>query len=669
MRITNNRHLAILFYFFTIDKTATSEQLSEFTSSSVRTIKSDIIMINELLEKENICKVDSTKSKGYVLTILDKDGIASFSSRIKSEYSFYKNDNLEKMSRRIYIIQRILSSESVKIDDLADELFLTRSALKDDLVWITDFFKSYDIELYSKASKGLSYKGEEYNIRSIMVETFCSQYHELQDIYLVKDFNNMFYNNIDYYKEIRHKLLKIIRESSYSMKDISTKKLATYIVLIKNRIKNNNTIVLDEELKKEIEFTYECDLAKEIVKIPDLFNDVEINQDELYAITKKLICYRDIDINDVKDLKTIKPIFIKEISEKYDQICNQLKAELGNSLFKLELFSRYRSSMISYLYPIYMLNKYDSNYKKALTTYYEVANFEFSPITIEMARNFFIAATKVFQTEFNPYMANRYIILLELILKRISYSYKKRRIAVLSCAGRSTAREYKERFLDKFGDFIEYADIFNQYEMRRINFDDYDVAIGDSEPIFNYYPIEIINGNLLNIEDSTIPIFKSVFINGYSREQINKIIDITSIYENFECTSYTILFKMFSYKLAINKAKEFEDKLLVGEKCFSYLNPDSGIALVMCDYRLTNREFIEIYSSESKMMWDNQHEVKYIVVASFDNNTNVVDLKVINKILQVLYNRPKEVANLVVKKEDTYNKIFNKIITNNFLRK
>lgn len=668
MEITNNRHLAILYYFLSMNKVATSEQLSEFTSSSVRTIKSDIVKLNSLLEVKGICRIDSTKSKGYILVIQDETMMENFSNRIKSEYSFYKNESLEKISRRIYITQRILSSENVKIDDLADELYLTRSAIKDDLVWVTDFFKSYDIDLVSKPSKGLSYKGYEENIRSIMIEAFCSQYHDLQDIYLVKEFNNIFYQSIDYYKDIRHRFLKLIRESNYSMKDINTKKFATYIVLIKNRIKNNNTVKIKERVKKEIQHTYELSLAKKIIRIPGLYEDVEISEDELYVLAKKLLCYRDIDIVDVKDIKTIKPIFIKEISDKYEMILKLLSNKFGNSLFKLELFSRYRNSMISYLYSFYMLKKFDSNYKRVLTTYYEVANFEFSPITIEMARNFLVAASKVFETDLDSCMANRYIILLELILKKINYSYKKRRIAVLSVAGRATAREYRDRFIEEFGDFIEYIHIFNQYEMRRVNFYDYDIAISDSESIFNYYPIEIVNSNLLNIDDPTIPIFKRVFLKGYSKNQIDKLIDITTSYDSFECANYSILFKMLSYKFAINNSKEFEEKLLVGEKNFSYFNPNNGTAFIMCDYRLTNKEFIEIYFSDNKMMWDSQKEVKYIIVASFNNNTNIVDLKVTNKILQVLYNRPKYISELILNKEETYNEIYNKIITNNFIR-
>ena len=669
MKITKNRHLAILFYFISINRNATSKQLSEFTSSSIRTIKSDIAIINELLDEDKICTIDSTKAKGYVLRVLDEDNMEGFSYRIKSQYSFYKNESLEKMSRRIYIIQRILSSRNVKIDDIADELYLTRSALRDDLSWVTEFFKSYDLDIVVKPSKGLFYSGEEEKIRSIMVETFCSQYHNLQDRFLVKEFNDMFYEDNTYYEYIRHRLLKIIRESDYSMRDINTKKMATYIVLIKNRIKNNHNVKIDSEIKREIEFSYELGLAKEIVKIPDLYNDINISEDEVYVIAKRLICLRDIDITVNSDIKTIKPIYIKEISDICDIILNDISNELGNSLYKLELFARYRKRMISFLYPIYMLKKYDSTYKKVLTTYYEIANYEFSPIAIEMARIFLIKAGEVFETEFNSYMANSYILMLELMLEKINYSYKKRKLAILSCAGRAIAGEYKDRLSEMFDDFIEYMHVFNQYEMRRIDFNDYDIAIGDNDPIFNYYPIKIVNSNLLNIGDPTLPLFNKVFRGGYIRTEVDKLIDITTIYDSFECTGYHILFKMLSFKYAHMNTNKFEERLLAGEKTFSYLNSDSEIAMIMCDYKLTNREFVDVYTSENKMMWDKQREVKYIFVVSIDNNINAVNLKVVNKILQVLYHKPEFVGDLLQDKEKTYNNIFNKIITNHFISK
>lgn len=668
MKITLSRHLSILYYFIVIAPKATSKQLAQFTSTSVRSIKSDIAIINELLSEDGVCFIVANQAKGYEFKILDKEKYIDFSSKVRSEYSFFKNTNVEKMKRRLYITQRILSSKHVLVDDLADELYLTRFAIKDDLVWVTNFFKTYDLNLFSKANKGLSYQGDEYDIRFIMIETFCSQYHDLPDIYSIVAFDTMFYQDFNYYQDIRHQFLKIIRDSAYIAKDINTKKLATYIVLTKNRIKQGYTIIFDEQLKNLMRGQYEYQIAKKVFEIKGLYDDLEIGEDELCAFTKALVVYRDVDLMVTEDMATVNFEYVSEARKIYNQIFTDDLDGIGNSLYRKELFLRYQSDFVSSIYEIYMLNEFDSNYKYRLSTYYEIADYEFSPLAIEMTREVLLKIGEILKTHFNEVTANRFILLFELILKKVNYKYHKKRIAILSLGGRVITRNYREMILEKFDRYVEYMDVFNQYEMRKINFSDYDIGLGDSDSIFNYYPIDILNCNLLKIDDSTINLFEKVFSSGYDRSQVEKLIKITNIDDNFECNSYLQLFKLISYKFS-NEPKRLEKILLDSEKVYSYLNIQSSTALIMCDYRVTKKEFVEIYSSNNKMYWDKEKSVKYIIVLSINNNTNITDLKVINKIMQVLFHRPEKLESLMENIEITYNEIFNKIIKDSFIRR
>lgn len=668
MKITLSRHLSILYYFIVIAPKATSKQLAQFTSTSVRSIKSDIAIINELLSEDGVCFIVANQAKGYEFKILDKEKYIDFSSKVRSEYSFFKNTNVEKMKRRLYITQRILSSKHVLVDDLADELYLTRFAIKDDLVWVTNFFKTYDLNLFSKANKGLSYQGDEYDIRFIMIETFCSQYHDLPDIYSIVAFDTMFYQDFNYYQDIRHQFLKIIRDSAYIAKDINTKKLATYIVLTKNRIKQGHTIIFDEQLKNLMRGQYEYQIAKKVFEIKGLYDDLEIGEDELCAFTKALVVYRDVDLMVTEDMATVNFEYVSEARKIYNQIFTDDLDGIGNSLYRKELFLRYQSDFVSSIYEIYMLNEFDSNYKYRLSTYYEIADYEFSPLAIEMTREVLLKIGEILKTHFNEVTANRFILLFELILKKVNYKYHKKRIAILSLGGRVITRNYREMILEKFDRYVEYMDVFNQYEMRKINFSDYDIGLGDSDSIFNYYPIDILNCNLLKIDDSTINLFEKVFSSGYDRSQVEKLIKITNIDDNFECNSYLQLFKLISYKFS-NEPIRLEKILLDSEKVYSYLNIQSSTALIMCDYRVTKKEFVEIYSSNNKMYWDKEKSVKYIIVLSINNNTNITDLKVINKIMQVLFHRPEKLESLMENIETTYNDIFNKIIKDSFIRR
>lgn len=665
MEIKNNRQLAILYYFISISKHATSESLSNFVHSSIRTIKSDISILNKMLSNEGICAIEVNKSEGYTFIILDIDEFSSFKDVIKSKYSFYRRRNIEKMTRRIYILQRILSSEEgVKLENLAEELYLSKSAIREDMAWVVSFCESYDVELISKPYEGYRYEGTEYNIRFLMVEAFCNQYHYVEDSLIVQEFNDMFYSDEVEYQCIRHNLLKILRESCYSIKDINSKKVATYLTLSINRNKKGYFVVLSSEVKEEIKSYYEFELAQKIIKMLNFSN----YEDELYTLAMILIIFRDIDLTVPKDIKTANREIIYKSSLMYDEVFLNYEG-IGKTLINTEFFPRFRTDFISSFYSLFLVDRYDSCYKKQLSTYYEVSSFEFSPLSIEMTRNVIRMCKNIVLYKFNKVSAYRYILLFELILKKVNYSYIKRKLAIISTGGRVIAKNYKVLLGEKFSKFCEYMHVFNQYEMRGVNFTDYDVIIGDGDSMFNNYSIPIINSNILKVEDSTVQIFNDVFKKGYSRKQIEKLIKITSIYDDFECSDYHMLFKVLSYKYSIKNSKSLEVFLNEGEAVWSYLNSETGVAIILIDYRYSDREFLEIMYSSNKMMWTPNQEVKYIIIGSINSSLEISELKVINKILQILYNDEKQVENVIADKKKAYDSIFDLIITNHFMRK
>lgn len=667
MGILSNRQLGILYYLIANDSYATSEQLADFTGSSIRTIKKEVSVLKERFDDGHCCTIDVSMAKGYFLKVNDNDSFYSFVCTIKSEYGFFKNTNIEKMNRRLYIIQRLLSSGFVKIENLCDELYLTRSSLKDDLVWVKCFLDSYKVKMFSKPNQGIGFIGKEYDLRFVMVETFCSQYHDLKDTLKVERFNHMFFSDGEYYQHIRHSMLKIIRESKYCTKDISTKKLATYLVLTRQRMKMGKFVKFPDKYKSDIESKYEFLLAREIFDIENLFKNSDYPDDELYYFALTLVCFRDVDLTTHNDIKTIDILLVNEAENLYNLIFNDYN-RLGKTLVEAEIFARYRLDFVSCIYSIYTINKYDYNDRKKLSTYYEITDFEVSPLAIEMTREVLLNLKRAIDSDFNDVSSNRIILLFDIILKKINFTYHKRNLAVISIAGKLVAREYREIITDRFGRYINYAHVFNQYEMRRIDFNEYDIAIGDTDQIFNNYPISIINSNIFKVEDSTMNIYDAVFRQGYDQSQVQKLVDITGFETEFECRNYKTLFKTIGYRYGSKDANALAQSLIDKELICSHLNFASQIAIVFCDYSFTKSEFVDIYLSSTKMYWNDTQEVKAIIAVSIDPNLDVSSLKVINTIMQVLYNHARYIQELHLDKESTYNEIFNMIITNNFIR-
>lgn len=165
-------------------------------------------------------------------------------------------------------------------------------------------------------------------------------------------------------------------------------------------------------------------------------------KEELYTFAKILTCHRDVDFHVAKDTQTIDIYLLKDVQQVYDQVFDDYD-KIGKTLIKTELFSRYRVDFQSLLYTIFVLNQFEKGGQEKLTTYYEMTEYEMSPLAIEMSRNVLMKLGEIFDHQSSSVYANRFILLFELILKKVNLAYRKQRIAMMSTAGRLIAREYR----------------------------------------------------------------------------------------------------------------------------------------------------------------------------------------------------------------------------------
>ena len=199
MQISKNRHIMILYYLARNAEFATAETLAHFSQSSTRTVKDDIPYLNKQLKEENIGEIEAIKGKGYRLRSFGGTEYDEFYTRINVLYSMFHNRSIESINRSLYILKRLLMDEYVLIDDLAEELYLSRSAIRNDMAWAIRFLESYHIEAKIVANKGYHTEGKEQDIRSALVELRCSQYHEFQPLFPYQKFDDEFrINNKNY---------------------------------------------------------------------------------------------------------------------------------------------------------------------------------------------------------------------------------------------------------------------------------------------------------------------------------------------------------------------------------------------------------------------------------------------------------------------------------------
>lgn len=182
----------------------------------------------------------STRSKenGYQLKIEDSKKFDVFYLNEVKEQSTSKDITTiqESNDRQYYILNRLFFEQSaVYVDAIADELFVSRSTISNDLVEIKKLITPYQIELQSKSNKGIFVVGNEQNIRHfIMNYFFMDRLHD--NLFAFSMYANLL-EGISV-EEIVIIVLDECRESQLKLSDFIVYNLVLHIGLAIKRIQN-----------------------------------------------------------------------------------------------------------------------------------------------------------------------------------------------------------------------------------------------------------------------------------------------------------------------------------------------------------------------------------------------------------------------------------------------
>ena len=116
--------------------------------------------------------ITAKQGYGYQLKISDRKAYQEF---LKAEiFMEAAQTNLEGIEDRYnYILNKLLfEQEEVYFDDLVSELFVSRSTLSSDFKKIRQDLAKYDLQIESKAKRGVYVKGSERNIRRFIMDYF-----------------------------------------------------------------------------------------------------------------------------------------------------------------------------------------------------------------------------------------------------------------------------------------------------------------------------------------------------------------------------------------------------------------------------------------------------------------------------------------------------------------
>lgn len=295
----NTRALSIIKILLNSVEPVSSLALSQEIGCSTKTIQNEIKEINKELKN---CEIVSIRGVGYKIEgNLDDIDI--------------KNSDLYDYDRVEYIIKKIINisstdKDTIKLEDLADAMYVSLSTVKNDLKEVKKILNEYNLKISSKHKQGICIEASEEDI----IKFIINYSNKVNNSLSIKDFlNNNIIENLFSIKKI---LLDTLNYENMILTDNEFKNIVNYISIYLSR---NNT--------------NQIDFIKEYIKKYKNKKEKPISEDEQLLIRKaiKEFC-RDLNIATSINLSHDK-IFEECL---FNHICNLYKrADLGINQYEI----------------------------------------------------------------------------------------------------------------------------------------------------------------------------------------------------------------------------------------------------------------------------------------------------------------------------------------------
>lgn len=304
------------------NQTLTSQALSLILDVSIRTVKYEIKEIREILAINKLGGIISSK-KGYTLDVADVE----FSDYLKELDTSRKLRVIDKFrsnnyKRVFYILEKLLTEGNyIKYDDLAQEMYVSKSSLNIDIKEVKRLIKKYQLNLVSKPNYGIKIEGDELNKRLCISEYIFHNESVLDEHYSTYD--------KDAIRTFQAKVIKIesiIRKAAKAhdivLSDFSYNNIAIHIYIQIVRNSKGFYIEFDDKYINDNDNYSTLIAVDEIVKaIQDEFRIVLTQMESTYIYihieSKRIISLESVN-DDKRNIDTLLDEITLEIYNNFD---------------------------------------------------------------------------------------------------------------------------------------------------------------------------------------------------------------------------------------------------------------------------------------------------------------------------------------------------------------
>lgn len=541
-----NRMTAILRELIAAETPITSEYLANVIEVTSRTIRNDIKELEDIISKYGTT-IKSVRGSGYKLEVHNQELFRRLLQEVIEGQSSKDNAIPELPEDRVkYIIKRLLlERDYVKLEDIADDLYISKSTIQNDLKDAKRIFNSYGIVLDKKPNYGLKIKGDEVQLRFCISEYLFDRKLTNHEV----DSNNISILSNDEMSLIRSTILEQIKENNINLSDIGLNNLSIHIAIACRRIRNNNYVSMAPEDLEKITNEKEYEVAKKIIlQIEDslqvTFPEVEIAYIAIHLLGTKTIAQSNLSDKEVlsiidDDIAKLTFAILEAIDEKF-----MLDIKDDKELF---------ISLSLHLRPTINRYKYGMNIRNPMLDEIK-ANY---PIAFEAGILAGTILEKNIGVTINENEVGYLALHISAAMERSKLNHKVKRCIVVCASGVGSAMLLKYKLQSEFGSKLTVLGTTEYYKLKETSLHEIDFIVS-TIPIEDHLPIPVIEVNTILGESDFQKIEKII-----SDKEVNKLEytreDLVFLQMKFETKDEVIVFL----------TNQLKKKALVGDDFYS----------------------------------------------------------------------------------------------------
>lgn len=425
----------------------TASELAKILNLNEKTVRTTIGKMRDSLDEYGI-EIESKTRKGYHLLIYDKEKYQAF---INNDEWLSKNDipNNSK-EREEWLLDYLLKQHKfVRIDDLSEMLYVSRSTITNDIRNVEDSLKSYHITLIRRPNYGLHIQGSEFDIRNCMISQF-------KDNKWAQRFSDKEENEL---KEISKILLNNIQNQKVVLSKSMIQEMTSCIYIAKVRYEENYKITVSKNEVVHRIYKPCIDVATNIVEELNEKFHIHLLDSEIYYIAINIAARSDYNVLEGELESGVINQARKQATQMLDCVYDMMHLDMRQNLSLLyDLISFLIPMDIRMRYGIIAKNPFAEATKKKYFFAYNVA----SQAVIPLKKTYF---HEVPENEI-AYLTSIFALFIE----QEKDKKKKYNILVICATNMSTSKLLAYQYKKKFKKYIDEVYTCEMYNLDSFDF-------------------------------------------------------------------------------------------------------------------------------------------------------------------------------------------------------